>query len=583
MNLFKTIQNSLIETIQTLYGDVDTSRIVVEPPRDPSHGHMSTNAAMLLGKQVGKPPRDVAQDIVEAFGHNDAVCGLDIAGPGFINIRLHSDNYINALKSSISSDIYGRSDLGAGHKVNVEYVSANPTGPLTVAHARGAVVGDTLANLMAYAGFDVQKEYYTNDAGNQVRILGESTYLRYQELLGRDIGEIPAGHYPGTYLIDVAKALIDVDGDQWLDRDDYLPRVQSFAIDTLMHEIKKDLADLGVEQDLFFSENKAVQDGAVDRAIAALESKNLLYTGVLEPPKGKKPEEWEERPQLLFRSTDFGDDVDRPLKKSDGSYTYFANDIAHYYAIHKMGYNTLINIVGADHGGYVKRAQASFEALTDGAGTLTLPLVAIVNVTENGQPVRMSKRAGTFITLRDMMDRVGAGVIRFIMLTRQSNQTLDFDYAKVSEQSRDNPVFYVQYAHARCCSVLRHAADMFPELSADGQDLAALDLSALDRDELMPVIDRIAQWPRIVEQAALAREPHRIAFYLMDLAADFHSCWNKGNKDAQLRFLIEGDAAATHQRMAFIKGVANTLSMGLNLLGVEPMQELKSELNFEAA
>lgn len=579
MNLFKEIEVELIAAIGRLFGAVDTSRVVVEPPRDPSHGDMSTNAAMVLSKQVGDNPRNIAAQIVDALADSQAITGLSVAGPGFINIHVKSNLYTDIINLSLNLKDYGRSAIGDQAKVNVEYVSANPTGPLTVGHARGAVVGDAMANLLDFAGFDVQKEYYINDAGNQVRILGDSAYLRYREALGEDIGDIPAGHYPGEYLKDVAAAAVESQGDQWLGRDDYLPFFRDFAVNYLMQEIKSDLADLGVQHDLFFSENSAVQSGAVDDAMKALDDLGLLYTGVLAPPKGKEPEDWEERPQLLFRSTEFGDDVDRPLKKSDGTYTYFANDIAHFYAIHKQGYNTLINIVGADHGGYVKRAVASFKAITGGAGQLSLPLVAIVNVTDNGKPVKMSKRAGTFITLRDMMERVGAGVIRFIMLTRQPNQTLDFDYARVSEQSRENPVFYVQYAHARCCSVLRHARQDFPDLSLDANDLSALDLSDLWTQENMPVIRRIAEWPRLVEQAAIAQEPHRIAFYLMDLAADFHACWNKGNKDASLRFLIADDPQTTHKRLAFISSVATTLASGLNLLGVEPMQELKSDLS----
>lgn len=573
MNIFKTTEAQLKALIQSLYGDVEDARIVVEPPRDPAHGDMSTNAAMILAKQVGKSPRDVAAELAEGLQALVTVQSVEITGPGFINIRVDQGLYLGVVESCLKQGLdFGRSDQGAGERVNVEYVSANPTGPLTVGHARGAVVGDALANLLSFAGYDVQKEYYINDAGNQVRILGESTYLRYQQILGRDVGDIPEGHYPGEYLIDVARALVDADGDQWLDWDDYLPRCRDFAIDYLMGEVKKDLADLGVTHDLFFSENKAVQDGLVDQALKALEDKGLLYTGVLEPPKGKKPDEWEERPQLLFRSTDFGDDVDRPLKKSDGTYTYFANDIAHYYAIYKQGYPELVNIVGADHGGYVRRAQASFKALTDGQGTLSLPLVAIVNVYDNGVPVKMSKRAGTFITLRDMMDRVGADVIRFIMLTRQANQTLDFDYAKVSEQSRDNPVFYVQYAHARCCSAMRHAEQVFPNLNMEG-----VDLLPLEGDGMAPVLRRLAEWPRIVEQSAMAREPHRIAFFLMDLASDFHACWNLGNKDASLRFVVDGDEGLTQSRMAFIKAVANTIATGLNLIGVKALHELKSE------
>lgn len=587
MNIFNELEKEIKSVIAHLGQEgilpqgLDVSRMTVESPRDPSHGDMATNAAMILSKPAGKNPRELAEILKQEMETIHGVSEVSIAGPGFINIRLNAEFYTRVLENILAEGIqFGGSNLGQSNKVNVEYVSANPTGPLTVAHARGAIVGDALANLLLKAGYDVQKEYYTNDAGNQVAILGESAYLRYREALGEDIGEIPSGCYPGEYLKDVAQAIVDQEGDQWLnkDKEDYLPFFMDFAITFLMNEIKTDLKDLGVHHDIFYSEKQAVDNGSVDKAMDALTEKGLIYQGVLEPPKGKKPEDWEEREQTLFRSTDYGDDVDRPLKKSDGTYTYFANDIAHFYDVYKMGYPQLITVVGADHGGYVKRAQAAFSAITDRKGHLDLPLCAIVTVFDKGEPVRMSKRAGTFITLRDVLDRVGAGVMRFIMLTRQSNQTLEFDYSKVMEQSKDNPYFYVQYAHARCCSVMRHARDMFGEF-----DVAKADLTLLNRPETLDVIKVLAAWPRIVDQAATAREPHRVAFYLQDVASAFHTWWNQGRDDSTLRFLIEDNKELSMAHLALVSGVRQVIASALEVIGVEPLEELRASLDEEEA
>jgi len=583
MNIFNELEKEIKSVISHLGQEnifprgMDVSRLTVEAPRDPSYGDLATNAAMILSKQAGMNPRALADILKQEMETIYGVAEVSVAGAGFINIRLNPEFFFRVLQDILSEGIsFGCATIGHKNKVNVEYVSANPTGPLTVAHARGAIVGDALANLLLKAGYDVQKEYYINDSGNQVLILAESAYLRYREALGEDIGEIPAGCYPGEYLKDVGAAIAMQEGDKWVgrDKDEYIPFFCDFAIEFLMNEIKTDLAELGVKHDLFYSEHKAVENGSVDRVVEILSSKGLIYEGILEPPRGKKPDDWEEREQTLFRSTDFGDDVDRPLKKSDGTYTYFANDIAHFNDIFQMGYPQLITVVGADHGGYVKRAQAAFSAITDRQGILDLPLCAIVTVLDNGQPVRMSKRAGAFITLRDVMERVGAGVMRFIMLTRQSNQTLEFDYAKVLDQSKDNPYFYVQYAHARCCSVMRHAYEMF-----DDFDVTKANLSLLDRPETLDVIRILAAWPRIVEQAALAREPHRVAFYLQEVAATFHAWWNQGREDATLRFLIEDNKELSLAHLALLTGVRTVIASALNVIGVTPLDELRSSVN----
>jgi arginyl-tRNA synthetase len=594
MNIFNDVKLSVIDAVKELaqregkdVSALDFSRVTVEPPRDASHGDMATNIAMILSKPLGAKPRDLAEKIAEILSKGEGrIASCDVAGPGFLNLTLKPDSWHEALADILDRGLgYGESYMGEGQKVNVEYVSANPTGPLTVGHARGAILGDSLANLLEKAGYQVQREYYTNDAGNQVRILGESTYLRYREALGENIGEIPAGHYPGEYLKEVAAKIVEQEGDKWLNDDNYLPFFREFAIKTMMSEIKQDLSDLGIHQDLFYSEALAVQNGSVDKALKTLEGLGLIYTGVLEPPKGKEPpEDWEAKPQTLFRSTDFGDDVDRPVVKSDGANTYFANDIAHYFDIYNMGYPTLINVVGADHGGYVKRAKAAVTAISEGKAELNMPLCAIVRVLANGEQVRMSKRAGTFITLRDVMDQVGAGVMRFIMLTRKAQETLDFDIVKAVEQSKDNPFFYVQYAHARCQSVLRHGAEIFSASQVEALSLKDnAKLAKLSSDDELAMIKLLASWPRLVEQAASAHEPHRIAFYAQEVASALHSWWNKGRDDASMRFLVEGDEDLSLARLALVKAVSLVIASALAVIGVEALDEMRSDVEIEAA
>ena len=471
---------------------------------------------------------------------------------------------------------FGDSAMGDGAPVNVEFVSANPTGPMHVGHGRGAVVGDALAALLAKAGFKVEREYYINDAGAQVDLLARSVHLRYRQALGEPVGPIPDGFYPGEYLVETGRALAARDGEKWLDRPEHewLGPVRDFAVGQMMALIREDLAALGLRHDLFVSERALVEAGAIDDCLRALEQRGLIYVGVLEPPKGKLPEDWEPRAQTLFRATRFGDDVDRPLKKSDGSWTYFAADIAYHRDKFRRGFANLVDVWGADHGGYVKRMQAAVEAVTDGAATLDVKLCQLVNLFDKGAPVRMSKRAGTFVTLREVIDEVGKDVFRFMMLTRRNDQALDFDFAKVTEQSKDNPVFYVQYAHARAASVMRHAIAEFP-----GADLSDLALCGVPLDRLadpaeLALIRLLAAWPRLVESAAEAHEPHRVAFYLQEVAAQFHMLWNKGRDEATLRFILASDPALTSARLALIRGVALVIASGLAVIGVAPVEEM---------
>jgi len=561
------------------------ARVAVEPPRDPSHGDMSTNAAMVLAGQVKQNPLNLAEKIAAALSKHELHSAdyrgrgfaAEVAKPGFINIRLNGEIWHAQLRAVLGAGIaYGDSESGAGKDVNVEFVSANPTGPMHVGHGRGAVVGDALAALLTKAGFAVSREYYINDAGAQVDVLARSLHLRYRELFGDDVGAIPEGLYPGDYLIDTARELVARDGRIWVDKPEakWLAPLREFAVAEMMALIRDDLAALGLGFDKFSSERELVEAGAIDEALRVLEGRGLIYTGVLEPPKGKLPDDWEPRPQLLFRATQFGDEVDRPLQKSDGSWTYFAADIAYHFDKYRRGGESMIDIWGADHGGYVKRMQAAVKALTDGAAALDVKLCQLVNLFDNGQPVRMSKRAGTFVTLREVIDEVGKDVFRFIMLTRRNDQALDFDFAKVTEQSRDNPVFYVQYAHARASSVMRHATEELPAEQLTDAALAEANLALLSDLAELALIRLLAGWPRLVESAAEAHEPHRIAFYLQEVAAAFHLLWTKGRDEAQLRFIISGDPDLTRARLALVRGVAVVVGSGLAVIRVTPAEEM---------
>ncbi|MET4807300.1 arginine--tRNA ligase [Limibacillus sp. MBR-115] len=557
--------------------NLDLQRVSAEAPRDTNHGDVATNAALVLSKAAGMNPRAFAEKLSARLALLPDVSASEVAGPGFINLRLSNLFWQERLREIIQAGTdYGSCELGGGRKVNVEYVSANPTGPLTVGHARGAVVGDALAAILEKAGYDVCREYYINDAGTQVDTLAQSAYLRYREALGEDIGEIPPGFYPGDYLKDVGQALAEAEGDSLvtLPEVEWFPRVRSFAIDALMTEVRNNLAALGIHQDEFSSERALVAAGGVEEVASFLKARGLIYEGVLEPPKGMKPDDWEPRPQTLFRSTDFGDDVDRPLKKSDGTWTYFAGDMAYHLDKFRRGYKLQIDVWGADHGGYIKRMQSAVKALTEGEGTLHIVLCQLVKLLRGGDPVKMSKRAGTFITLQDVIDEVGKDALRFIMLTRKSDQHLEFDLEKVMEQSRENPVFYVQYAHARCRSVLRHAASEMPEIPQDTVGMLAAPYNLLTDPEELALIKVMAGWPKVVEGAAEAYEPHRVAFYLYDLAAAFHQLWNKGRDDAQLRFLLDDQPELTRARLALVQALATVIASGLAVMGVEPVEEM---------
>jgi arginyl-tRNA synthetase len=563
---------------ETIPSGLSFDRVTVETPRDPSHGDLSTNAAMVLSKAAGMKPRDLAALIQDGLLAKALVDSADIAGPGFINIRLASSAWLEILREILTTGSkYGESNSGAGEKVNVEYVSANPTGPLHIGHARGTVFGDVLASLLEKVGFDVAREYYMNDAGSQVDVLARSAHLRYREALGEVIGEIPSGLYPGDYMIPVGKALASKFSDQWVQapEEEWLPVIRRFTIDAMMDLIKVDLAALGVRLEFFVSEESLVQKGKVESAHTTLMDRGLIYRGVLEPPKGKKPDDWEPREQELFRATDFGDDVDRPLRKSDGGWTYFASDIAYHLDKFERGYSTQIDVWGADHGGYVKRMKAATDAVTNGAAALDVKICQIVKLMDKGEPVKMSKRAGTFVTLRDLVDEVGKDVVRFIMLTRSNDAPLDFDLTKVTEQSRENPVFYVQYAHARCHSAMRLSRESFPNIETGRDDLTAADLSLLQDTAEHSLIKVLGAWPRVVEGAAFAHEPHRIAYYLQELAAEFHGLWTKGREQTALRFIMEDDEALTLARMGLVRAVQIVIESGLNILGVEPVEELR--------
>ena len=583
MNLYQYFRDQIVRIVEGLAasgelpGPLDTARVAVEPPRQTGHGDITTNAAMVLSKPTGLKPHDLAAVLAERLKGIEAVMETEIAGPGFINLSLEPAFWHRQLKEIVETGpAYGDSEMGRGEAVNVEYVSANPTGPLHVAHARGAVVGDALASLLEKAGYNVTREYYVNDAGAQVDALARSAYLRYREALGEEIKDIPEGFYPGEYLIPVGEALAKRDGDQWrdVDEDAWLPEIRSFAVAMMMDGVREDLASLGVEPGVFTSESVLVEKGTVDAVIKHLEDKGLIYTGVLEPPKGKAPDDWEPRPQKLFKSSEFGDELDRPVKKSDGSWTYFATDMAYHLDKFQRGFKTMIDVWGADHGGYVKRMKAAVEAVTDGEGVLEVKLCQMVHLKKGGKPVRMSKRAGTFVTLRYLINEVGRDVVRFMMLTRKNDSQMEFDLEKALEQSRDNPVFYVHYAHARCRSVMRNAAEQLGDKEIAPEALAGAALSLLTDTAELGVIKVMAAWPRMVENAAEVHEPHRVAYYLNDLATLFHALWNKGNDDARLRFFQSDNEGLTLARLALVQGVATVIASGLQVFGVSPVEEL---------
>jgi arginyl-tRNA synthetase len=564
---------------------IDQSRVQVEPPREAAHGDMATNAAMVLAKDAGKKPRELAEALAGKLRDDDIVSKIEVAGPGFINLTLAPSAWTGELRALLRAGAdYGRSSVGGGARVNVEYVSANPTGPMHVGHCRGAVFGDALANLLTAAGFDVTREYYVNDAGAQVDVLARSAYLRYREALGEDIGEIPEGLYPGDYLKPVGAALAAEHGPSLLNfpEERWLPLVREQAIKMMMAVIRDDLAALNVRHDVFFSERSLIEGehDVVAATIAELRRQGYVHEGRLLPPKGAPVEDWEDREQTLFRATQFGDDVDRPLKKSDGTYTYFASDIAYHKSKFDRGFRNMIDVWGADHGGYVKRMQAAVKAVSGGQAELDVKIVQLVKLLRAGQPIKMSKRSGEFVTLAEVVSEVGRDAARFMMLYRKNDAVLDFDLAKVIEQSRDNPVFYVQYGHARAQSVFRNArAGVVPDLPTEAAGradmLAKMPLERLDDPGELALMRRLALYPRLLEAAALAHEPHRIAFYLYDLASEFHAQWNKGNDAPHLRFIIQNDPQMTKTRLALVQGVVTILASGLNLLGVGAPDEMR--------
>lgn len=581
MNLFADMRALVLDSLTamvtagTLPEGLSFDNVTVDPPRDQSHGDMATNAAMVLAKPAGMKPREIADALAVKLLEDARVDTAEVAGPGFLNLRLANGVWQGVVDAVLAQGTdFGRSDLGRDGRVNVEFVSANPTGPLHVGHTRGAVFGDALASLLDFAGYDVTREYYINDGGAQVDVLARSVYLRYLEAHGQAVA-FEDGTYPGDYLVPVGAALKDKVGDAYVGADEsvWLSEVRNYSTEAMMALIRQDLAALGIEMDIFYSEKSLYGTGRIEAAIKALDDKGLIYQGYLEPPKGKKPEDWEPREQTLFKSTQHGDDVDRPVKKSDGSWTYFAPDIAYHYDKVDRGFDKLIDVFGADHGGYVKRMKAAVSALSDGQVPLDIKLTQLVKLYKNGEPFKMSKRAGTFVTLRDVVDQVGADVARFVMLTRKNDAPLDFDFDKVLEQSRENPVFYVQYAHARVASVLRKATEA--GLNVADADLRAADHGKLNHAAEIGLARKLAEWPRLVETAARSAEPHRIAFYLYELAGDFHGLWNRGNDTADLRFIQEDNPDTSLAKISLARAAAIVIAAGLGILGVKPAQEMR--------
>ncbi len=581
MNVFSDFRDTVAAAVAALQrrGELpeglDLERITVEPPRDPAHGQMATNAALVLARAARRRPMEIAALLGKEIEGAAEVVEVRVAPPGFVNVRLSDDLWRRQIPVVLrAGEDYGRCDLGRGRRVNDEYCSANPTGPLHVGHGRGTVYGDALANLLDFAGYRVTREYYVNDGGAQIEAMARSVHHRYRELLGEDPGPMPEGLYPLEELIPVAKAILERDGDRWLGRpeEEWLELFGREGVEAMLARIREDLAALGVRYDLFVSERELIAAGRIEEAIAFLEAKGLVYTGTLPPPKGKPMEDWEPVPQLLFRSTAFGDEIDRPLRRSNGAWTYFAADLAYHLDKIRRGADLLIDVWGADHGGYVKRMQAAVKALGEGRAELVVKLCQLVRLYAGGEPLRMSKRAGRIVRLRDVVEEVGRDVFRFIMLTRKNDAPLEFDLRKVVEQSKDNPVFYVQYAHARICSVFRNAAEA--GIATDPETLAAAPLDGLRDPAELDLLRQMAGWPRIVEGAARSFEPHRIAFYLHDLAGAFHALWTRGKEDPGLRFLLAGEPGLTAARLAMLAAVRRVIANGLRLMGVTPVEEM---------
>ncbi len=585
MNYFNFLHERVLTEINgmvkdgELLPDLPIDNITTESPRDPNHGDVATNAALVLAKPASLSPIHIAELLSKRLQDYDDTNLVEIAGPGFINLRLKNSFWHNYLfKTLIAGENFGKLNLPLSkkRKINIEFVSANPTGPMHIGHARGAVFGDALASVLEFIGHDVVREYYINDAGEQVNTLARSTHIRYLENFGETLTEIPTGLYPGNYLKEVGKKLFLQVGNKYFGKDEslWINKIKDFSLNQMMDLIKDDLAALGIYHSKFVSEEKIIKDGKIEKILLKLQNMGLIYSGVLDPPKGKEDKDWEPREQTLFRSTNFGDDVDRSLQKSDGTWTYFASDAAYHFDKIERGYDTLINVWGADHGGYIKRIKAVVDSLSNQKVVLDVKICQMVHLLRAGKPIKMSKRSGEFVTLRDAVDEVGKDVIRFIMLTRRNDVPLDFDFSLVTEESRDNPVFYVQYAHARCCSILRNALKAIPTLNLNLDSLSSANLSLLTHPKEISVIKSLVSWPKVVETAALSHEPHRIAFFLRELAASFHALWTQGKKENELRFLITENHELSEARIALVAGCALGLSIGLNLMGVTPVKEL---------
>ncbi len=584
MSIYQTIRTLLVQTLSKLSAQEgwnlpgETPAFTIEAPRDPKHGDIATNIAMVLAKPVGKPPRAIAEVIAKALREEPSYTSVEVAGPGFINLRLAANIWHQQMQGILSQGVhYGDGDSGKGQPVNIEFVSANPTGPMHAGHVRGAVFGDALANLMAKVGYKVTREYYFNDAGTQVDVLARTVHLRYREALGEAIGDIPTGLYPGEYLKPVAEKLIARDGKKWLGKEEaeWLQPIREFAVAEMMQAIREDLALIGIKHDVFSNERDVIEDGTLDKVFKFLESKDLIYVGTLPPPRGKEMEDWVPEPLTLFRSSQFGDNSDRPLKKRDGTWAYIMPDMAYHYTKIQRGFNLMINVLGADHGGYLERMRPAIAAISDSKARLDALFCQMVKVFNNGELVKLSKRSGNIITLREMVEQVGADSVRFTILTRSFDSQFEFDFAKVKEQSRDNPVFYIQYAHARCSSVLRHGVEMFKDADLSLAALARADLKALDSSDDLALIRLLCDWPKMVESAAEAREPHRVSFYLYEVASTLHAFWNKGKDEASLRFLIEDNKSLSYARLALVKAVATVVASGLGVLGVKPLEEMR--------